>query len=148
MIGRGVAIVRVGRREGESAMGHGLARWTAALSIAFPVAVQADGGDPEAGAQVFKLCIPCHSVTDQTRKIGPTLNGVIGRRAGTLPGYKYSGFMVIAGEAGLIWDEAELGDYIADPKGKIPGNSMAFAGLREREDIADVVAYIRKFSPD
>lgn len=129
-------------------MGHRLARLTAALSIALPAAGQAEGGDPEAGAQVFKLCIACHSVTGQTRKIGPTLNGVMGRRAGTLPGYKYSGFMVMAGEAGLIWNEAELGDYIADPKGKIPGNSMAFAGIKKPEDVADVVAYIRKYSPD
>jgi cytochrome c len=128
-------------------MARGLRLWAAGLAFAVPVTARA-GSDVEAGARIFKLCVSCHSVTDQARKIGPTLNGVFGRRAGTVPGYKYSAFMVMAGEAGLMWDEAELAAYIADPKGRIPNNSMAFAGLKKPQDVANVVAYIRQFSTD
>jgi cytochrome c len=121
-------------------------RWlTLALSVAAPTVALADG-DAKAGAKVFVQCAPCHSVKDMTHKIGPTLKGVIGRRAGTVPDYKYSGFMVIFGEDGLIWNESELGEYLTNPGRKIPGTRMAFEGLEKAQDVANVIAYIRQFS--
>jgi cytochrome c len=121
-------------------------RWlTLALSVAVPTVALADG-DAEAGAKVFVQCAPCHSLKDASHKIGPTLNGVIGRRAGTLPDYKYSGFMVMFGEDGLVWNETELGQYLTNPAGKIPGTRMAFSGLDRPEDVDNVIAYIRRFS--
>jgi cytochrome c len=121
-------------------------RWlTLALSVAVPTVALADG-DADAGARVFAQCAPCHSVQDATQKIGPTLKGVIGRRAGSVPDYKYSGFMVMFGEDGLIWSESELSQYLANPANKIPGTRMAFSGLERAQDVANVIAYIRQFS--
>lgn len=119
--------------------------WLAAALALCPAAAGAQ--DVEAGATVFKKCAVCHSVKDQTRKIGPTLKGVIGRTAGTLEGFRYSGAMVLAGEGGLVWTDAEIATFITDPKKMIPGTSMAFAGLKKPEDVANVIAYIKQYSP-
>jgi cytochrome c len=119
--------------------------WLAAMLAVLPV--RAEAQDAEAGATVFKKCAVCHSVKDQTRKIGPTLNGVIGRTAGTLEGFRYSGAMVLAGEGGLVWNADEIATFITDPKKMIPGTSMAFSGLKKPEDVANVIAFIKQYSP-
>jgi len=81
------------------------------------------GGDAEAGAKDFKKCKSCHSITDpdgeklvKGGKVGPNLYGVIGRTAGTYPDFRYGASIIAAGEAGLVWSEAELITYVADPK--------------------------------
>jgi cytochrome c2 len=112
---------------------------------------QALAQDAEAGKKVFAKCAVCHGIGDAKKPLGPTLNGVIGRTAGTEPDFlaKASGYskaMKEAGAGGLVWDETTIGEYIADPKGKIPGNKMAFVGLKVEKDRADVIAYIKTFS--
>ena len=102
------------------------------------------GGDAAVGKAVFNRCMPCHNATSDTDKLGPHLLGVVGRTAGTAESYKgkYSQAMVAAGQAGLVWDEANLTDYLRAPKAKVPGNRMAFAGLKSDQDIANVIAYL------
>lgn len=95
--------------------------------------------DAEAGKKVFNKCKVCHTLEEGQHKIGPSLAGVIGRPAGTAEGFKYSDAMK---ESGVVWDEASIDKYLADPKGFIPGNKMAFAGLKKEEERANVIAYI------
>lgn len=115
--------------------------------LILPSAVMAADGNAEAGAKVFNKCAVCHSIKDTAKKVGPTLNGVVGRTAGTLEGFRYSKAMVDAGQGGLVWTEADLAEYVTAPKTKVPGNAMAFGGLKDPQDVADVVAYIKTFSP-
>jgi len=100
------------------------------------------GGDPVAGARVFRKCMACHTVTEAANKIGPSLTGVIGRRIAAAPGYSYSPAMLAFGTGGKIWDAAALAAYLAAPRDVVPGTRMAFAGLRTPEDIADVITYL------
>ncbi|GGD17138.1 c-type cytochrome [Aureimonas glaciei] len=106
-------------------------------------------GNAEAGKKVFNKCATCHGIGDKKGAVGPSLNGVVGRTAGTLEDYKskYSKPMVAAGAAGLVWSEAELAAWVADPKKKVPGTKMVFPGLKKEQEIADVVAYVKSFSP-
>lgn len=109
-------------------------------------------GTVEAGKKVFAKCGVCHGLGDTEKAVGPNLNSVIGRTAGTQPeflakkGAGYSKAMIAAGAGGLVWDEAQIAEYITDPKKKIPGNKMAFPGLKSEQDRADVIAYINSFS--
>src|SRR3546814_8143092 len=96
------------------------------------------------GVQTCALPISCHAVgEDAKNKVGPQLNGVVGRAAGTVEGFKYSKAMAAAGAGGLVWSAAALDAYLADPKGYIKGNRMSFAGLRKEAERADVIAYLR-----
>ncbi len=106
----------------------------------------ADPGNPEHGAAVFKKCMICHVVTEPVNKIGPTLNGVIGRVPGKLIDDKYSRAMTKCG-ADHVWDEATLTPCLAEPRKEVRGTKMAFVGLRKEQDIADVIACIKTFSP-
>ena len=94
---------------------------------------------------MFNKCKACHEAESDKNKIGPSLHGVVGRTAGTLESFlaKYSQPMKDAGAAGLVWDEANIAEYVKDPKGKVPGNKMAFAGLKKDEDVANVIAYLK-----
>ena len=111
--------------------------------------VLAAEGNVDAGKKIFNRCAICHGIGDKKGAVGPSLNGVIGRTAGTLEEYKgkYSKAMIAAGEGGLVWTEAELSDWVDNPKKKIPGTKMVFPGLKKEQDIADVVAYVKSFSP-
>lgn len=104
----------------------------------------AQEGDATAGANVFKKCTVCHVIDSDKNKIGPSLKGVIGRTAGTHPGFKFSPAMVDAGKAGLVWDDAALRDYLHDPKAKVKGTKMAFAGLKDDADITNLIAYLKQ----
>lgn len=107
--------------------------------------VNAQEGDANAGATVFNKCKICHSADTDQNKVGPSLNGVIGRVAGSHPGFSYSKAMTDAGKAGLKWDEASLRDYLHNPKAKVKGTKMAFAGLKDDADIANLLAYLEQF---
>ncbi|MBN9020501.1 MAG: cytochrome c family protein [Rhizobiales bacterium] len=103
-------------------------------------------GDPEAGAQVFKKCQACHAVGEGApNKVGPELNGLFGRSAGSVPGYAYS---VANKSSGIVWTEEIFAAYIRDPRGYIKGTKMMFAGIKKDVDIADLTAYLRKFDGD
>ena len=97
-------------------------------------------GDAAKGEKVFTKCKTCHEIATVKNKVGPTLHGVIGRKAGTVEGFKYSEAML---NSGLTWDAATIAKYVAKPKEFVPGNKMAFVGLKKEEEIADVVAYIQ-----
>ncbi len=99
-------------------------------------------GDPVAGAKVFKKCMACHAVIGKN-KVGPALNGVVGGPVGSVEGFKYSKVMKAAGESGMIWDEATLANYLANPRKAMKGNKMSFVGLRKEKEQADVIAYIK-----
>ena len=116
---------------------------TAAL-LAGSLAAHA-AGDAAAGKKVFTKCIACHDAASEKDKLGPHLLGVVGRTAGTAESFKakYSKAMIDAGAAGLVWDEKNLAEYLRAPKEKVPGNKLAFAGLKSDDDIANVIAYLQ-----
>ena len=98
--------------------------------------------DAEKGAKVFNKCMACHAVDDKN-KIGPSLKGIVGRKAATVEGFKYSDAMLAKGAEGVIWDEATLATYLPDPKAFVPGTKMSFPGLKNPEDVANVIAYLK-----
>jgi cytochrome c len=103
-------------------------------------------GDAALGKQTFSItCVACHDAVSTMDKIGPHLSGIVGRTAGTTESYlgKYSPAMKAAGAAGLVWDESSLAEYLRSPKVKVPGNSMAFAGLKREADVDNVIAYLK-----
>lgn len=121
--------------------------YVGAIGLILPMAGYAFGQDAAQGEKVFLKCKACHvSDTDQN-KIGPSLKGLIGRTAGTHEGFKYSAAMMDAGKGGMVWDEATLTTYLHDPKGVVKGTKMAFPGLKEDKDVADVIAYLKQFTP-
>ena len=102
--------------------------------------------DVAAGETVFKKCFPCHAVgPDARNKVGPVLNGLEGREAGTVSGYNYS---KANKESGLVWDEATFEEYIKDPRAKIKGTKMIFPGIKKQEDIDSLWAYLKQFGPE
>lgn len=97
-------------------------------------------GDAAKGADVFKRCAICHNAQSGAgNKIGPNLFGVVGRPAGTFAGYSYSTAMK---NSGLTWTAENLADYVTDPKKKVPGNKMSYAGLSDAAQVADLIAYL------
>ena len=98
-------------------------------------------GDPEKGEKVFNRCKACHVVDKEQNRVGPHLVGIIGRPAGSVEGFKYSDAMK---NSGKTWDEATIAEYLKNPKGFIPGNKMAFAGLKKEEEVANVIAYLKE----
>ncbi|MDX8449299.1 c-type cytochrome [Mesorhizobium captivum] len=102
--------------------------------------------DAAAGEKVFTKCKVCHIADKDQNKVGPSLNGVIGRTAGTHPGFTYSAAMTAAGKSGVKWDEPTLTTYLHDPKAMVKGTKMAFPGLKNDQDIANVIAYLKQFS--
>ena len=102
--------------------------------------------DAAAGEKVFAKCKVCHQIGEGAKNlVGPVLNGVVGRPAGTYPGYHYSDANK---NSGITWDEATLKEYLKNPKAKVPGTKMVFPGLTSDEDIANVIAYLKQFGPD
>lgn len=117
-----------------------LRQFTLAAAGAFMLAGPAmAAGDADAGAKVFRKCKACHVADKEQNRVGPHLVGIVGRHSGSVEGFSYSDAM--AG-AGLTWDEATLSQYLADPKAFVPGNKMAFPGLKKEADIANVIAYL------
>jgi cytochrome c len=124
-------------------------RWLAIFALAgfaLSAVSSAHAQDADAGKTVFSKCLPCHAVGEgAVNKVGPLLNGLDGRKAGTIPGYSYTA----ANKAsGITWSAAEFKTYIRDPQAKIPKTKMAFAGLTNDNDIANLWAYIAQFKDD
>ena len=113
------------------------------------VAVSATGSfaqDVAAGEKSFNKCRPCHQVGETAKNIvGPKLNGLFGRKSGSIEGYNYSEQNK---NSGITWDEAVFAEYIADPKKKIPGTKMVFAGIKNEQEIKDLTAYLKQFDAD
>jgi cytochrome c len=105
----------------------------------------AQAQDAAAGEKVFAQCRACHQVGESAKNaVGPVLNGLFGRKAGTVEGYNYS---PANKNSGLTWDEATFRDYIKDPRAKIPGTKMVYAGLKDEQRVNDLVAYLKQFNP-
>ena len=100
-------------------------------------------GDAAKGEKVFNKCKACHDVEKGVNKVGPTLKGIVGRKAASVPDYKYSEAMLAKGTEGVVWDEATLTAYLPDPKAFVPKTKMAFAGLKKPDEVADVIAYLK-----
>ena len=110
------------------------------LSVMAATNAWADG-DPAKGKRVFNKCKTCHELTNKKNKLGPYLVGIFGRKAGTVPGFKYSSAMQ---GSGIVWDETTIDTYIADPKKFVPGNKMVLAPIKDAGQRADVIAYIKE----
>jgi cytochrome c len=115
---------------------------TVIAAISSPAVAQ----DQAAGELAFKQCNICHQVGENARnEVGPVLNGIIGKKAGTTPDYEYSPAFK---NVNLVWDDGSLKEYIKDPKSMVPGTKMAFPGLKDERKIADLVAYLTRFAVD
>lgn len=100
-------------------------------------------GDTTKGAAVFNKCKACHSAAaGAPNRVGPNLWGIVGRKLGEAAGYKYSAAYE-AKKGTVTWDEATLETYLAEPKGFIPGTKMAFAGVKDPTERADLIAYLK-----
>jgi cytochrome c len=111
----------------------------AALALLLPLAVHAqEAGDPAAGEKAFAPCKACHNF--EKNGVGPDLKGVVGRKAGTYEGYSYSAALK---GSGLTWDEANLHEWLKDPKAKVPGTKMVFPGIKDDKKVDDVIAYLK-----
>lgn len=98
-------------------------------------------GDAEKGKRLFNRCKACHNLTAAGRpRMGPNLDNLFGRAAGSSEGYKYSKALA---EADFVWTESKVDEWLAKPKAFLPGNKMAFAGLRKEQDRKDLMAYLR-----
>ena len=120
--------------------------FAAVAAIATIQSLPAAAQDAAAGEKVFLQCRVCHQVGEAAKNgVGPVLNGVVGRPAGTFAGYSYSDANKTSG---LTWDEATLTEYLKNPRAKVPGTKMTFLGLKKDEDVANVIAYLKTFGAD
>ncbi len=113
----------------------------ALITLALASSAALAEGDVEKGEKVFKKCKTCHVVDKEQNRLGPHLVGIMGRVSGAVDGFKYSKPMK---EAGITWNEETIAAYLADPKGYIKGNKMAFPGLKKEDQIVDVIAYLKE----
>ena len=121
------------------------ARRFAVVLQAQPAAAQ--DGKAEDGAEVFKKCRACHDVGPGAKnKVGPLLNDIVGRQAGSIEGFNYSDANKAAGAKGLVWTDEVLFKYLENPLTFMQGTKMAFAGLKDEQDRSDVIAYLKTFT--
>jgi cytochrome c len=124
-------------------MRSGLLGLSTIMAIAFVTEVHADsGGDPAMGRRLFAPCSSCHTTeANVPAKLGPTLHGIFGRKAGSLPGFSYSEAMQ---KSGIVWNESTLDAYIKEPSAVVPGNKMLFSGVPKDQARADIIAYLKQ----
>lgn len=115
------------------------------VTLGSPFAAAAQDGNAKDGEDVYRSqCRQCHQVgPDAKNALGPVLNGVVGRKAGTIDGFSYSPANKKAGEDGWVWTEENLQKYLENPRGAMPGNRMAYAGLKDEQDRKDLIAYLK-----
>ena len=117
---------------------------TAALIAASMGAATAQ--DVEKGANSFKKCLPCHSIGPGAQnKVGPVLNGLDGRKSGSVPDFNYSEGNK---NSGIVWNEQNFEEYIKDPKAKVPNTKMIFPGIKNEQEVDNLWAYLKQFGPD
>lgn len=118
----------------------------AAVAVLATMGQTALAQDLAAGETSFKKCLPCHAVgEDAKNKVGPVLNGLEGRKSGTIAGYNYS---EANKNSGITWDETVFAEYIKDPRAKIKGTKMIFPGIKNETEIGNLWAYLKSFGPD
>ena len=114
------------------------------LIVALPVMATAQ--DLENGKEVWNKCRACHQLGEGAKNlVGPVLNGLFGRKAGTVEGFNYSDANK---NSGITWDEPTFREYIKNPRAKIPNTKMVFVGLSDERDIEDVLAFLKQYAPD
>ena len=102
--------------------------------------------DVAVGKTSFNKCLACHAIGEGAKnKVGPELNGLNGRKSGTAEGYSYT---EANKNSGITWDEATFKDYIKDPKAKIPGTKMVFAGIKNEQEVSDLWAFLAQYDKD
>jgi cytochrome c len=112
------------------------------ILILLLAADQAEAADIAAGEKVFARCKICHTIEAGGRNtVGPNLHGLFGRKAGSLPNYEYSQAMK---NSGITWDGETLKKYLARPKTFLPGDKMAFPGVKNPQELADLIAYLKE----
>ena len=113
-----------------------------ALAAASPALAQ----DIAAGERSWNKCRACHQIGETAKNlVGPQLNGLFGRHSGSVEGYSYS---AANKNSGITWDEAVFAEYIKDPKAKIPGTKMIFAGIKNDKEIQDLIAFLKQYDKD
>ena len=118
-------------------------RTIAAVLLVLAATAESRAQDAAAGERVFTQCRACHQVGENAKNaVGPVLNGLFGRPAGSVEGYNYS---PANKNSGLTWDEATFREYIKDPRAKVPGTKMVYAGLKDEQRVNDLVAYLKQF---
>jgi cytochrome c len=126
-----------------------MVRWTlmASLILVALASPATAAGDASAGQKVFSFhCTRCHQIGETAKNaVGPKLNGLFGRPAGSVEGFSYSSANK---NSGIVWDEATFREYIKGPKAKIPGTKMDFPGLKAEKDIDNIVAFLSQFAAD
>jgi cytochrome c len=110
----------------------------AVLVLAGATASPGYAQDAEHGKTIFNACAACHA-TDHANRVGPGLEGTIGRKAGTVPGFRYSDAMK---KSGIVWDAKTLDAYLESPQKTVPGNKMTYTGLKNPTDRTDLVTYL------
>jgi cytochrome c len=119
-------------------------KWIVAAGLVMALPAVASAQDADAGKSVFNKCRACHDIGEGAKnKVGPHLNNIAGRKAASVEGFNYSDAMK---NSGIVWDDANLDAYIADPKGKIPGNKMVFVGIKDEADRKNLIAYMKSAS--
>ena len=117
--------------------------WVIAGAVVLASASGATAQDLAAGENSFKKCLPCHSIgADAKNKVGPLLNGLEGRKSGSIEGYNYT---EANKNSGITWDDATFREYIQDPRAKIKGTKMVFAGIKNETEIANLWAYLKQY---
>jgi cytochrome c len=111
-------------------------------SFSLPAAAQ----DISAGERSWNKCRACHQIGEGAKNlVGPHLNGLFGRHSGSVEGYSYT---AANKNSGIDWNEQTFAEYIKDPRGKIPGTKMIFAGIKNEKEIADLTAFLKQFDKD
>lgn len=111
----------------------------ALLAVSLANGPASAAGDPQKGKKVFNKCMACHTVEVGKNKLGPSLHGVVGRKAGAVADYKYSDALKASN---VTWNDESLSKYLADPKGFMPGTKMVFPGLKNADEIKDLISFL------
>ena len=106
----------------------------------------ASAADLKKGKKVFNKCKACHTLVENKHRIGPSLHGIYGRKAGVASKYKFSRAMKKAGNSGLVWDDKSLAKYLSKPRSFIKGTKMAFAGIKKTRDMENLLAFLKEAS--
>jgi cytochrome c len=125
---------------------NGMLRWVVAAGVLLALPTVASAQDAENGKKLFTKCAPCHAIGPGAKnKVGPELNGILGRPAASVAGFNYSDALK---KSGITWDDAALHEWLADPKKKVPGTKMLFPGVKDETERDDIIAYIESFKAE
>lgn len=102
-------------------------------------------GDPGQGERVFTRCVACHSLEPGQNRVGPSLHAIMDNPSASVEGFNYSAAMQAAD---LVWDDETMHEYLRNPRATVPGTTMAFAGLRDEQQVADLIAFLRQMEDD